>query len=108
MAARELNGSEEQERKVKEFMRKKEQELQHSCQVEMKAEGILEFQLSGIGFALDRLYQILYIAVESRSGDTSRDTRVVGFGNLHVRFYSEENALILVSLLRIQRARVNL
>ena len=33
-------GSEEEEKKVKDFMKKKEQELQHSCQVEKKAEGI--------------------------------------------------------------------
>ena len=32
-------GSEEQERKVEEFMKKKEQELQHSCQVDKKSEG---------------------------------------------------------------------
>lgn len=31
--------TEEQERKVKEFMKKKEQELQQGCQVEKKPEG---------------------------------------------------------------------
>lgn len=42
MAKRQLKmdaASEDQEKKVKEFMKKKEQELQHGCQVEKKSEG---------------------------------------------------------------------
>ena len=35
------SSDEEQEKKVKEFMNKKEQQLKHSCQVEKKPEGII-------------------------------------------------------------------
>ena len=44
MAEQVAAGSQSEE-KVKEFMRKKERELQHSCEVKKKAEGILHSYL---------------------------------------------------------------
>lgn len=39
MAGVELKAGSEEEEKVKEFMKKKEEELKHSCLVDKKAEG---------------------------------------------------------------------
>ena len=73
-------GSDERERKVKEFMKKKEQQLKHSCQVDKRAEGAqflcinLSCTCSMVNLLLCRLLPLRGVYEEPRRPESCRDS----------------------------------